>query len=101
MERRNEDYVPAPPAKQETHTFWWGVLGYFFPLVGLILFLVWREEKPKTAESAGIGALFSVITGGIGSVIAVIVVFVVFGAAFGIAASAPEAVIGALSIALL
>ena len=28
--------------------------------VGLILFLVWRDNKPKNAKAAGIGALISV-----------------------------------------
>ncbi len=35
---------------------WW-LLGAFIPLVGLILFLVWKDEYPKRAKSAGIGAL--------------------------------------------
>lgn len=40
--------------------FLWGLLGCCIPLAGLILFLVWKDEKPKTAKSAGIGALVSV-----------------------------------------
>ena len=28
--------------------------------MGLILFLVWKDQKPKTAKAAGIGALVSV-----------------------------------------
>lgn len=39
----------------------WGLLGCCIPVVGLVLFLVWRDEKPKTAKVAGIGALVSVI----------------------------------------
>lgn len=39
----------------------WGLLGCCIPVVGLVLFLVWRDEKPKTAKAAGIGALVSVI----------------------------------------
>ncbi len=35
----------------------WAVLGFFIPLVGLILFLVWRTTKPNCAKMAGIGAL--------------------------------------------
>lgn len=35
----------------------WGFLGCCIPIVGLILFLVWKGEKPKTAKAAGIGAL--------------------------------------------
>ena len=41
--------------------FLWGLLGCCIPVVGLILFLVWKDQKPKTAKAAGIGALVSVI----------------------------------------
>ncbi len=45
-----------------THTsdngsFGWGILGCCIPLVGLILFLVWKGDRPKTAKMAGIGAI--------------------------------------------
>jgi hypothetical protein len=40
---------------------WWSVLGFFIPLVGLILFLVWKTTNPKSAKAAGIGALVSVV----------------------------------------
>ncbi|MGE6600008.1 zinc ribbon domain-containing protein [Bacillus proteolyticus] len=40
--------------------FGWGVLGCCVPIVGLILYLVWRDEKPKSAKAAGIGALIPV-----------------------------------------
>ena len=39
----------------------WAFLGFFIPLVGLILFLVWHDNKPKTAKQCGKGALISVI----------------------------------------
>ena len=32
----------------------WGFLGCCIPIVGLILFLVWRDNKPKNAKAAGI-----------------------------------------------
>lgn len=41
--------------------FGWGLLGCCIPVVGLILFLVWKDNKPKTAKAAGIGALVSVV----------------------------------------
>lgn len=44
--------------------FLWGLLGCCIPLVGLVLYLVWRDQKPKTARAAGIGALVSVLFGG-------------------------------------
>lgn len=40
--------------------FGWGLLGCCVPVVGLILFLVWKDSKPNTAKAAGIGALVSV-----------------------------------------
>lgn len=41
----------------------WGILGFFIPLVGLILYLTWRNDQPKNARKAGQGALISVIAG--------------------------------------
>ena len=46
--------------------------------MGLILFLVWKDQKPDTAKKAGIGALISVV---------VIVLFYVLLFVFGMAAS--------------
>ena len=43
--------------------FLWGLLGFCIPLVGLILFLVWKDTKPRTSKAAGVGALASVICG--------------------------------------
>ena len=37
--------------------------GFCIPIVGLILFLVWKDQKPRTAKVAGVGALISVIVG--------------------------------------
>ena len=51
------------PAVVDNGGFGWGLLGYCVPIVGLILFLVWKDTKPKTAKAAGIGALVSVIVG--------------------------------------
>lgn len=53
-------YMGQQPA--DTGSFGWAVLGFFFPIVGLILFLVWKSEKPVSAKQAGMGALASVIS---------------------------------------
>ena len=54
--------VYAQPAQQvnDSGSIGWGILGFIIPIVGLILFLVWRNTKPKCAKVAGIGALISV-----------------------------------------
>ncbi len=37
------------------------VLGFFIPLVGLILYLMWQNKYPLKAKSAGKGALIGFI----------------------------------------
>lgn len=58
--------------------FLWGLLGCCIPLVGLILFLVWKDNKPKTAKAAGIGAIVGVV---------VVVVEYILLAVFGLGAA--------------
>ena len=45
----------------DSSSFGWAFLGFCFPLVGLILYLVWKDNTPLKAKSAGKGALVSVI----------------------------------------
>ena len=42
---------------KEKGNFGWGILGFFFPLVGLILFLVWRKNKKGNAKASLIGTI--------------------------------------------
>ena len=51
------DYQPS----EDSGSAGWGFLGCCFPLVGLILFLVWKDNKPRSAKSAGIGALIGIV----------------------------------------
>ena len=51
-------YIPPRPVDAPNAGFL--VLGLFFPLVGFILWLVWRDETPLRAKSAGKGALIGV-----------------------------------------
>ena len=48
--------------KVDSGSIGWGLLGFCIPIVGLVLFIVWKDDKPKSAKKAGIGALISVIT---------------------------------------
>jgi len=57
----------------DTGSFWWGVLGFFIPLAGLLLFILWQKNYPKNAKMAGIGALVSVICEVIFYVITIII----------------------------
>ena len=58
----------------EGNTIGWGILGFFIPLAGLILWLVWLNERPKSSKSAGLGALIRVIF----SFVAAFVILVAF-----------------------
>lgn len=68
--------VVMQPTAQDSGSAGWAVLGFFFPIVGLILYLVWKTEKPLSARRAGMGALVSVIVGVVITVIWFILAFV-------------------------
>ena len=61
--------LAAPPQTQqnatavaeEGGTAGWAILGFLTPIVGLILFIVWKDSKPKSSSAAGKGALINVI----------------------------------------
>lgn len=80
LTNRKEDYFMDDYNNQKPDNggFLWGLLGCCIPVVGLILFLVWKDEKPKTAKAAGLGALISVILG----ILSYILIFVLFGLSF-------------------
>lgn len=48
--------APAP-AVNDSGSIGWGILGFLFPIVGVILYFVWRNNKPNSAKVAGIGAI--------------------------------------------
>jgi len=52
----------------------YAVLGFFVPVVGLILYLVWKDQTPLRAKSAGKGAIIGVIA----DVVVPILIYVVF-----------------------
>ena len=48
---------------QDSSSIGFGILGFFIPLVGLILFLVWKNEKPLKAKSCITGAAIGFVLG--------------------------------------
>lgn len=40
----------------------WAILSFFIPLVGLILYLIYKDTTPLKAKSAGKGALIGFVT---------------------------------------
>ena len=75
--------IPEPPVvetKSDNISIGYGILGCIWPLLGLILFLVWRKSTPLRARSAGIGAAIGVV---FNSILYLIYVCYVFAEAFG------------------
>ena len=64
---------------EDSSSFGFAILGFFIPIVGLILFLIYEGKKPKRAKSVGKGALIGFITKIVISIILVIL-YVVFAA---------------------
>ncbi len=75
----------ASPATNDAPNAGFAVLGFFFPLIGLILYLVWKSDYPLKAKSCGKGALIGVIVGVVVSILYVIIAIVIIGAAAGAA----------------
>ena len=71
----------------EGSTVGWGILGFFIPIVGFILWLIWKDEHPARAKSAGIGCLVSICLGVVGVILYVVLVFVILGIGVGAYAS--------------
>lgn len=72
--------APKPvQSAADSSSFGWALLGFCIPLVGLILYLVWKDSTPLKAKSAGKGALVSVIV----SVVIYIIYAVIIGAMIG------------------
>lgn len=54
-------YQQQQPNIDDSGSFGWFILGFIIPLVGLILFLVWTPEKPKSAKMAMLGFVIGTI----------------------------------------
>lgn len=53
---------PNADVSEDNSNLGFAILGFFIPIVGLILFLIYEEKKPKRAKSAVKGALIGFIT---------------------------------------
>lgn len=71
------DNKPNADVSEDNSNSGFAILGFFIPIVGLILFLIYEEKKPKRAKSAGKGALIGFITKIVLAIILVIL-YVVF-----------------------
>lgn len=56
------DNKPNAYVSEDNSNLGFAIFGFFIPIVGLILFLIYEEKKPKRAKSAVKGALIGFIT---------------------------------------
>lgn len=56
------DNKPNADVSEDSLSLGFAIFGFFIPIVGLILFLIYEEKKPKRAKSAVKGALIGFIT---------------------------------------
>lgn len=73
------DNKPNADASEDNSNLGFAILGFFIPIVGLILFLIYEEKKPKRAKSAIKGTLIGFITE-IVLAITLVILYVVFAA---------------------
>lgn len=52
------------------------ILCFLYPIIGLILYLIWNESSPLKAKSCGKGALIGVIASVVVSVLSTIIYFI-------------------------
>jgi heme/copper-type cytochrome/quinol oxidase subunit 2 len=50
----------APQQVEDKGSIGWAVLGFFIPLVGLILWLVWKDTRPNDSKQSRNGFLVSI-----------------------------------------
>jgi len=79
---QNFGYVPQQPVEEKA-SVGLAILSFLIPLAGLIIFLVNKDKKPKTAKTSGICALVSFILNIVMTVIIYATMFAGVGAAVG------------------
>ena len=43
-----------PATNSDNGSIGWFILGFFIPVVGLVLYIVWKNDEPKNAHKAGL-----------------------------------------------
>ena len=75
--------IEQPQKEVDAPNTGFAVLCFFFPIIGLILWLVWNDQYPLKAKSCGKGALIGVCVGAGVGIFSAIIVGCSVGAAVG------------------
>ncbi|MCD8287016.1 MAG: zinc ribbon domain-containing protein [Clostridia bacterium] len=88
------NYYPYPqPRPEDAKSGGFAALCFFFPIVGLILFIIWHDTLPLRAGSCGKGALAGVITW---VVLFILIYAIIIGTASCVISNVSYAVLAAL-----
>jgi hypothetical protein len=74
--------APLPVVSQDGADFFIKFVTFIFPIIGLILYFVWIDTKPRAAKEVGKWAIISVVTMVV-VIIAVVVVLIAAGLSLG------------------
>lgn len=80
---QNYNNPPQNNKSEDSGSAGWGVLGFFIPIVGFILWLVWKDDKPKCSKAAGIGCLVSICMSVVTVILYVAIVVGIIGGLMG------------------
>lgn len=67
----------ANPPVVDNGGFLWGLLGCCIPIAGFILFLIWKDTKPKTAKAAGIGVIVGIVLAILGYIVGLVIMVMI------------------------
>ena len=59
--KNNTQSMRTAANAEDSSNFGFAVLGFLIPLVGLILYLMWKDATPLKAKSCGTGALIGFV----------------------------------------
>lgn len=69
-------YCGCAIQKQDTNSaIGYGIIGFLIPIVGLTLFIIYKDNYPKRSKTAGIGAIIGFALGLVGGLLYTIITF--------------------------
>lgn len=75
----SQSYSVGVQTKHDAPNGGFAVLSFFIPLIGLILWLTWKDVSPLKAKSCGKGALIGAIVSAVLFVINIVLAYLGFG----------------------
>lgn len=60
---------------KDTGAFWFGLLGFLLPPLGLILYLCWSDKRPRRASAVSAGAFTTIVLLAVAAAVLLLAVF--------------------------